>query len=1097
LLVPALCLAIGTVACSSLPPPRSGAPSSPAPALAPSSVSQTELRLKLAAGEYVRLAVSPALVVLVVRQVGPNGTVDEIQELPIEGDHPTRLSWLITTAGEYRWTVEPRDPSATSCAIWLEEQRPAGPCDGAQQRAERELIAGQRELSQAGESPAARAAILLASALSAWNETGDEEERVATLLSAAEAERRLARIPAATELCNRALALARRSAHRQAEAQALQTCAQLLPAAEKLDSLNSALALRQAQRNEIGLAGTLFRIGEFYNEHGGSGQALEKLRHALELQLRSADTRDAAGTLREIGVAYRLQGDARYARLYLDLGLEFSLAAGDMIAEATARHQSADLHLQNGELQAAYEQYTKAQRLLVAVGERGEAAWALAGVANCILHLGDGERAREKYQEALTTFELLHDQTGRASTLLGLGAAFEATGDSSGALAKFQQALVVIRESGMHGWEALALYDLGKAHRELDQPARAILELEKALEVGTAASPANRAQILAELGNAHSKRGDLAAAERAFKDAIRLSPGGQLVEAAAQAGLARIERDRGDLAEARSAVGRALDVTEKVRSEVIREDQRISFLASRRAYFELEVDLLMRLDRLQPGSGYGPAALAASEQARARSLLDLLDEDRLDIRQGISPELKEQRKEIGERITRLETQRRSLPSRLSDAAVQSLEKQLLAAEEEEKNLDAETRRRHATFESFRPSEPLPLRQIQGLLDERTALLEFFLGSQGSYLFVVTSRGLATHSLPASEAIKPLVDSLQSALHQDSRLRSRRYADDAYGLYRQLLLPAAGELRDKRHMIVVPDGFLYSLSFEALLTEPVAGGGPPERNLPYLIRKLSVSYIPSANVLAQLLTERLPNRGGRDGNKLFVGFADPSQGPIGTLVTDDGCARTAIPKSGGAAGARWSGLGPLPALPAARNEVCRIASLFPPAAAVVFVGPDATEENVKTSPVVTSARNLHFAAHGHLDEAHPDRSGIELAPSASGEDGLLQVREIMNLELHADLVVLSACQSGVGKEVSGEGLIGMTRAFLYAGAASLVVSLWQVDDESTADLMVRFYDHLRAIGDKSEALRRAKLDLIDSSSYSPYYWAPFVLVGLPH
>ncbi len=163
---------------------------------------------------------------------------------------------------------------------------------------------------------------------------------------------------------------------------------------------------------------------------------------------------------------------------------------------------------------------------------------------------------------------------------------------------------------------------------------------------------------------------------------------------------------------------------------------------------------------------------------------------------------------------------------------------------------------------------------------------------------------------------------------------------------------------------------------------------------------------------------------------------------------------------------------------------------------MFTGPDATEDTVKTNALVATASNLHFASHGLLDERHPELSGLRLTHApGSKEDGLLQVREIFNLELRADLVVLSACRSGLGKVVSGEGLIGMTRAFFYAGAGSVVVSLWQVDDDSTSDLMVSFYRYLQQVGDKSEALRRAKLELIDRSQYfHPYFWAPFILVG---
>jgi CHAT domain-containing protein len=158
--------------------------------------------------------------------------------------------------------------------------------------------------------------------------------------------------------------------------------------------------------------------------------------------------------------------------------------------------------------------------------------------------------------------------------------------------------------------------------------------------------------------------------------------------------------------------------------------------------------------------------------------------------------------------------------------------------------------------------------------------------------------------------------------------------------------------------------------------------------------------------------------------------------------------------------------------------------------------EATEENVKDNGLLRTARRIHFATHGLLDEKQPELSGLVLTRTpGSREDGLLQVYEIFNLELDADLVVLSACDTGLGNAVGGEGLLGVTRALLYAGAHSVVVSLWQVDDTSTPDLMVGFYRHLDKAGDKAEALRQAKLTMIHEKRFAhPFYWAPFILIG---
>jgi CHAT domain-containing protein len=222
-------------------------------------------------------------------------------------------------------------------------------------------------------------------------------------------------------------------------------------------------------------------------------------------------------------------------------------------------------------------------------------------------------------------------------------------------------------------------------------------------------------------------------------------------------------------------------------------------------------------------------------------------------------------------------------------------------------------------------------------------------------------------------------------------------------------------------------------------------------------------------------------GPRPASKRFLGFADPLYG------------------SRSASGGAVRGSGPeLAPLTESKEEVRRIAALYPASSVALFTGASATEENVKGSALFAEARQVHFATHGSLNESQPQLSGLELARiGASKEDGTLRVYEIFNLRLNADLLTLSACDTALGKEVSGEGILGMTRAFFYAGARSLLVSLWPVSDRSTPDLMYDFYRHLGVAGTKAEALRQAKLSMIDSESYSdPYFWGPFILSGEP-
>jgi CHAT domain-containing protein len=307
---------------------------------------------------------------------------------------------------------------------------------------------------------------------------------------------------------------------------------------------------------------------------------------------------------------------------------------------------------------------------------------------------------------------------------------------------------------------------------------------------------------------------------------------------------------------------------------------------------------------------------------------------------------------------------------------------------------------------------------------------------------------------------------------------------AQSLYRDLIAPARRLVDGSEELIIVADGILHYLPFAALITpSPEAPGDLDPARLLYLVRSHAVSYAPSASVLATVRRhrERAPRA-----EKMFVALADPSYGQRGAVTASrDG------PVS----------FDTLQRLAYSRGEAQGIAKLYAAASGDVFVGERASEENVKHQRL-DKYRFVHFAVHGLLNEEQPQFSGLFLSRPAQrhglmhDEDGVLQTYEIFNLKLNADLVVLSACQTGLGKAVRGEGLVGLTQAFLYAGTSAVAVSLWNVSDRSTADLMIGFYRHLRrASASKASALRRAQLEIIGSASYAhPYYWAPFALVG---
>lgn len=434
-----------------------------------------------------------------------------------------------------------------------------------------------------------------------------------------------------------------------------------------------------------------------------------------------------------------------------------------------------------------------------------------------------------------------------------------------------------------------------------------------------------------------------------------------------------------------------------------------------------------------PAAGHDREAFEAAERARARNLLDLIAEGHLDLRDDFA---------------------------------------------------------------FTPQR---LDAIQPLIDPSTALLEYAVGQARSFLFVVTREGFHTYALPRAADLESPVRDLRRALERPSRRELGRYIDAARRLYDLVVAPAAAVLKGKTRLLLAPDAALSYVPFEALLTADPGLSRLAVADQPYLIRRWAVGYVPSASVLASVRARAARARADFTSGPrpAFLGVADP------ILVRGvSSSSATTVPSSSQTDSPRAvSGSSRAPTfapLPHARREVTDIAKRFKPGEALLLIGGDASEDRLKQAAQLTTARRVHFATHAVIDELDPARSALVLAGGADGskEDGLLQVPEVFKLRLSADLVVVSACESWLGKELRGEGILGLTSAFLYAGASSVAVSLWPVADRSTHDLMVRFYDRMDRL-DKLEALRQAKLAMIGNATWAhPYYWAPFVLVGDP-
>jgi CHAT domain-containing protein len=387
------------------------------------------------------------------------------------------------------------------------------------------------------------------------------------------------------------------------------------------------------------------------------------------------------------------------------------------------------------------------------------------------------------------------------------------------------------------------------------------------------------------------------------------------------------------------------------------------------------------------------------------------------------------------------------------------------------------------------ARPVTPEDVAGLLsDEETAIAEYVVTEQRTYLFVFTNGAggigpsVKTHPVEITRTeLSRRAEEFRRQLAQGDLLFGR----NARELYDLLLKPAEGELRDKRRLIVVPDDKLWELPFQALQT---GGGG-------YLIERSAVTYAPSLTVLREMTLRRESRERAPRRPATLLAFGNPL---LGDAAAD------------GARGVLMHGGNALSSLPEAERQVLALAALYGPRRSRVYTRAQAREERVKREAGSYSV--LHLATHGTLDDASPMYSNVVLAPGprgkgavkASGEDGLLEAWELMEMRLDAELVVLSACETARGRVTPGEGLIGLSWALFVAGSPTTVVSQWKVESASTTELMLDFHRRLQVRFSrpggaggmtKAEALRLASLRLLRSERYShPFYWAGFVMIG---
>jgi CHAT domain-containing protein/tetratricopeptide (TPR) repeat protein len=1016
------------------------------------------------------------------------------------------------------------------------QQSEAAARDGNRQLAEQASAEGDRLRAQWTAESLRGAIEKYKEAQRLWVLAGDAAAQVRALNAIGDVYYSVGDTAGALDYYNRALAASRTASDRHGEALSLDnvcyTQAFLGESKRALDSCQAALAISRELGDDALVGQSLGNLGRVYYSLSDMGKALELFGQALPLLRAAGQSQKQAQALLNSGYTYANLSDTPRALASYTDALPLWRAANDKRGEALTLAALGHLYNKLEEKQKALDYYDQAIQLFRAMGDRYGEGNTLNGIAFIYWRLGEWSSALDYHNRALQLFRLTNYRAGQALVLTASGRIYSDQGDYQNALTSFQQALTISRDLGDPLVESYVLGYLGKLHDSRGDSRQALDYYGRALELNRAGQDKREeAYTLNNMGHVYDGLGDKQKALEYFRQSLRLNelvsdPGGASLS---YYSIARAERDLGHLAEARAAIESALKISEDLRGKVTGQDLRATYFATVQQQFELHLDVLMRLHRQRPADGFDAAAFETAERGRARSLLETLAEARSDIRQGVDAALLDRERELRRQLNEKSERRIQL------AAGKATAEELAAAEREAGELTAEYQRVQGRIRASSPRyaalvqpAPFTLKEIQQkVLDQDTLLLEYALGEERSVVWAVTPDSIKTFELPARAEVERAarrVYALLTARNQTLkgetaerrqarvRLAEEEYVAASSALGRMILGPVAGEL-GRRRVAVVADGELQYIPFAAL-PAPVQDGAasndspqPAPAGPAPLILEHEVVSLPSASVLA-LMRDEL--RGRRPAPKSVAVLADP------VFDRDDArLAQAATPGGGGrdgggstnatAAGVAQRALrdfgepgAGIARLPFSRREAEAIMASLPAGDGMLALGFRASRATA-TGPELSNYRIVHFATHGIVNGEHPELSGIVLSlfdEKGRRQDGFLQLSEIYNLNLPADLVVLSACQTALGKEVRGEGLIGLTRGFMYAGAPRVVASLWKVDDAATAGLMAEFYRAMLGEGKRpADALRAAQVYMWRQNQWhSPYYWAAFTLQG---
>jgi CHAT domain-containing protein/Tfp pilus assembly protein PilF len=840
-------------------------------------------------------------------------------------------------------------------------------------------------------------------------------------------------------------------------------------------------------------------------------QAALRFEEAARLMGELGDKKEQGIATAEKGLSLQLMGDYDNAIVSYKAAIPFYDEVKDYKNKGTALNNIAFIKSRLSEYQEALFYLHQALENARLSKVENAPVLPLINLATVYKAVGDLKRSIEYYNEALVIARKNEMKNSEAAILMNLGLIYSELGEHQKGLEMHLEILPYYKSIRDNGGELNIVGYIADEYFYLGNYPEALNYFTQQQKLGEASNSKNTLVFAYfGLGKTYTRLGDSAKALENLNKALTLVGDDRNSLAQIVLWIGINKRNAGELSEAKTELEKAIEIVESIRNRLSSQELRTAYFSkTNRKIYEVYISVLMELFNQTKNPEYQVKAFEYAEKSRARSLLELLALSQVNLRQGVDAGLLEEEKKLrrdlqdkAAQLSRLAAAAKTPEDKLKEGQINYSK-----AEEALQQLEAKIRIASPQYAAITQLQTATLSDTQKLLDKDTVLLEFVLGDTKSFLWLIGNHSIQTIELPKREEIEAQARKYYELLTarnlkikfettEEKRLRINKADTELPRVSNELsqtLLGPVKNLISNKKLLVVSEGVLQYVPFATLKT-----------NNRYLIETNEVVNLPSASAL-ELLRRVTSNR--KPAPQTIAVLADPvfevtderftfaktklTNNPVATRSAEtedlnrsmEDFAETEVS---------------LARLPFTRKEAETILQIVPADQRRVALDFAATRQ-LALSDEMNQYRILHFATHGFLNSKNPELSGLVFSlvdENGKPQNGFMRTDEVFNLKLSADLVVLSACKTGLGKDVSGEGLIGMTRGFMYAGASRVMVSFWDVNDEATAELMAQFYQKMLVNKmSPSKSLREVQLSFLKSRNHAhPYFWAAFTLHG---